>query len=78
MTMLWMGEVMLADAMNDEAIPILNGYPVRLVVPGYYGTYWVNRGSIAWCEKHRACETVTAVRSTPPPQPLNASSHTSA
>ena len=20
---------------------MLNGYPVRLVVPGYYGTYWV-------------------------------------
>jgi hypothetical protein len=27
--------------MNDAELPILNGYPVRLVVPGYYGTYWV-------------------------------------
>jgi len=35
------GEVMLAYAMNGEDLPMLNGYPVRLVVPGYYGTYWV-------------------------------------
>jgi len=35
------GEVMLAFAMNGQDIPWLNGYPVRLVVPGYYGTYWV-------------------------------------
>jgi DMSO/TMAO reductase YedYZ molybdopterin-dependent catalytic subunit len=35
------GEVMLAYAMNGQDIPWLNGYPLRLVVPGYYGTYWV-------------------------------------
>ena len=35
------GEVMLAYAMNGEDLPWLNGFPVRLVVPGYYGTYWV-------------------------------------
>lgn len=35
------GEVMLAWAMNGQALPFLNGYPLRLVVPGYYGTYWV-------------------------------------
>ncbi len=35
------GEVMIAYAMNGEELPWLNGYPVRLVVPGYYGTYWV-------------------------------------
>ncbi len=35
------GEVMLAYAMNGEDLPFLNGYPLRLVVPGYYGTYWV-------------------------------------
>jgi DMSO/TMAO reductase YedYZ molybdopterin-dependent catalytic subunit len=35
------GEVMVAYAMNGADIPFLNGYPVRLVVPGYYGTYWV-------------------------------------
>ena len=35
------GEVMLAYAMNGEALPLLNGYPLRLVVPGWYATYWV-------------------------------------
>lgn len=35
------GEVMLAWAMNGESLPLLNGYPLRLVVPGYYGTYWM-------------------------------------
>jgi sulfite dehydrogenase len=35
------GEVMLAYAMNGEDLPWLNGYPLRLVVPGCYGTYWV-------------------------------------
>jgi DMSO/TMAO reductase YedYZ molybdopterin-dependent catalytic subunit len=35
------GEVMLAWSMNGEDLPLLNGYPLRLIVPGYYGTYWV-------------------------------------
>ncbi len=35
------GEVMLAYGMNGEDLPFLNGFPLRLVVPGYYGTYWV-------------------------------------
>jgi DMSO/TMAO reductase YedYZ molybdopterin-dependent catalytic subunit len=35
------GEVMIAYQMNGADIPMLNGYPVKLVVPGYYGTYWV-------------------------------------
>ncbi|ESJ12553.1 oxidase [Cupriavidus sp. HPC(L)] len=35
------GEVMLAWAMNGKDLPMLNGYPLRLVVPGHYGTYWV-------------------------------------
>ncbi|MGC1269434.1 MAG: molybdopterin-dependent oxidoreductase [Croceibacterium sp.] len=35
------GEVLVAFAMNGEGLPFLNGYPLRLVVPGYYGTYWV-------------------------------------
>lgn len=35
------GEVMIAYAMNGAELPWLNGYPIRLVVPGYYGTYWV-------------------------------------
>src|SRR5437879_6328394 len=36
------GEVMIAYAMNDQPLPMVNGFPVRLVVPGWYGTYWVN------------------------------------
>jgi len=35
------GEVMIAYAMNDADLPMLNGYPVRLIVPGWFGTYWV-------------------------------------
>ncbi len=35
------GEVMLAYEMNGEALPWLNGFPLRLVVPGHYGTYWI-------------------------------------
>jgi sulfite dehydrogenase len=35
------GEVMLAYSMNGKDLPYLNGFPLRLVVPGYYGTYWV-------------------------------------
>ena len=32
---------MLAWQMNGDDLPFLNGYPLRLVVPGYYGTYWI-------------------------------------
>jgi DMSO/TMAO reductase YedYZ molybdopterin-dependent catalytic subunit len=35
------GEVMIAYQMNGTDLPMLNGYPVTLIVPGYYGTYWV-------------------------------------
>jgi len=35
------GEVMIAYAMNGQAMPLLNGFPLRLVVPGWYSTYWV-------------------------------------
>jgi DMSO/TMAO reductase YedYZ molybdopterin-dependent catalytic subunit len=35
------GECVLAYEMNGEDLPWLNGYPLRLVVPGHYGTYWV-------------------------------------
>jgi DMSO/TMAO reductase YedYZ molybdopterin-dependent catalytic subunit len=34
-------EVMLAYAMNGEQLPLLNGFPLRLIVPGWYSTYWV-------------------------------------
>ncbi|MDP3549700.1 MAG: molybdopterin-dependent oxidoreductase [Novosphingobium sp.] len=35
------GEVMVAFQMNGADLPFLNGYPLRLIVPGHYGTYWV-------------------------------------
>ncbi len=35
------GEVMVAYAMNGRPLPLLNGFPLRLVVPGWYATYWV-------------------------------------
>jgi DMSO/TMAO reductase YedYZ molybdopterin-dependent catalytic subunit len=34
-------EVMLAYGMNGTQLPLLNGFPLRLVVPGWYATYWV-------------------------------------
>ncbi len=34
-------EVVVAYEMNGEPLPMLNGYPLRLVVPGWYATYWV-------------------------------------
>lgn len=41
------GEVMVAYEMNGESLPLLNGYPLKLVVPGWYATYWVGMlGSI--------------------------------
>lgn len=35
------GEIIIAWEMNGQELPWLNGYPLRLVVPGHYGTYWV-------------------------------------
>ncbi|PSJ64090.1 molybdopterin-dependent oxidoreductase [Pseudaminobacter soli (ex Li et al. 2025)] len=35
------GEVMIAYTMNGEQLPLLNGFPLRLIVPGWYSTYWV-------------------------------------
>ncbi len=34
-------EVLIAYAMNGQPLPHLNGYPVRLVVPGWTATYWM-------------------------------------
>jgi DMSO/TMAO reductase YedYZ molybdopterin-dependent catalytic subunit len=34
-------ECIVAHSMNGEPLPMLNGFPVRLVVPGYFGTYWL-------------------------------------
>jgi sulfite dehydrogenase (cytochrome) subunit A len=34
-------DVLLAWGMNGRDLPLLNGYPLKLIVPGYFGTYWV-------------------------------------
>lgn len=36
------GEVMIAYEMNGKPLPMLNGYPLKLVVPGWYASYWVS------------------------------------
>ena len=33
--------VLLAWAMNGDKLPIWNGWPLKLVVPGWTGTYWM-------------------------------------
>lgn len=33
--------VILAYEMNGEDLPYLNGYPLRLVIPGYYSDSWI-------------------------------------
>jgi DMSO/TMAO reductase YedYZ molybdopterin-dependent catalytic subunit len=33
-------EAVAAYLMNGEPLPMLNGFPARLVVPGYFATYW--------------------------------------
>jgi sulfite dehydrogenase len=35
------GDTIVAIAMNNAPLPLLNGYPARLVVPGWAGTYWM-------------------------------------
>jgi hypothetical protein len=35
------GEVMIAFGMNGTQLPLLNGFPLRLVVPGWCGVYWI-------------------------------------
>ena len=34
-------EILVAYEMNGERLPMLNGFPVRLIVPGWYATYWL-------------------------------------
>ncbi len=34
-------DVIVAYAMNGAPLPMLNGFPTRLVVPGWFATYWV-------------------------------------
>lgn len=39
-------ECIVAYAMNNEPLPLLNGFPVRLIVPGYFATYWLK--GLSW------------------------------
>ncbi len=34
-------DLILAYEMNGEPLPLLNGFPLRLVVPGWYATHWI-------------------------------------
>jgi sulfite dehydrogenase len=34
-------DVIVAYEMNGKPMPLLNGFPCRLIVPGWYATYWV-------------------------------------
>ncbi|MGH7175960.1 MAG: molybdopterin-dependent oxidoreductase, partial [Tepidisphaeraceae bacterium] len=34
-------DTLVAYEMNDAPLPMLNGFPLRLVVPGWFATYWV-------------------------------------
>jgi sulfite dehydrogenase len=34
-------DVLVAYEMNGQPLPMLNGFPARLVVPGWYATYWI-------------------------------------
>lgn len=39
-------EAIVAYEMNGEPLPMLNGFPVRLVVPGRFATYWIK--ALTW------------------------------
>jgi sulfite dehydrogenase len=34
-------DIIVAYEMNGRRLPMLNGFPARLVVPGWFATYWV-------------------------------------
>ncbi len=34
-------DVIVAYEMNGKFLPLLNGFPARLIVPGWFATYWV-------------------------------------
>ncbi|AOL94094.1 molybdopterin-dependent oxidoreductase [Porphyrobacter sp. LM 6] len=34
-------DVLVAWGMNDEPLSLLHGFPLRIVVPGWFSTYWV-------------------------------------
>lgn len=40
------GDALIAYEMNGGLLPMLNGYPIRLVVPGWFATYWMKALSL--------------------------------
>jgi sulfite dehydrogenase (cytochrome) subunit A len=34
-------DILIAYRMNGQPLPMLNGFPARVIVPGWYSTYWV-------------------------------------
>jgi DMSO/TMAO reductase YedYZ molybdopterin-dependent catalytic subunit len=32
-------KTIVAFAMNGQAMPLLNGFPLRLIIPGWFSTY---------------------------------------
>jgi DMSO/TMAO reductase YedYZ molybdopterin-dependent catalytic subunit len=39
-------QALVAYSMNGAPLPMLNGFPVRVIVPGYFATYWVK--ALTW------------------------------
>ena len=39
-------DAFIAYEMNGAELPILNGYPIRLIVPGWFATYWMKALSL--------------------------------
>jgi DMSO/TMAO reductase YedYZ molybdopterin-dependent catalytic subunit len=35
------GKVMIAFSMNGEQLQLLNGFPLKLIVPGWCAVYWI-------------------------------------
>ena len=46
-------DIILAYEMNGEDLPYLNGYPVRLILPGYYSDSWIKMISNITATKER-------------------------
>ncbi len=48
-------DTILCYEMNGAPLPLLNGFPLRLVVPGWYATYWMK-----WITEIKVAETPLA------------------
>jgi hypothetical protein len=53
------GEVMLAFAMNGEQLPMLNGFPLKLIVPGWCAVYWIKMLNDIEVSEHPAASVWT-------------------